>query len=55
MKKLCSKWVPRLLTVEQKQLRVDDPKQCLAMFKRNKSELCQYVIMDETQIHNFTL
>ncbi|XP_015182495.1 PREDICTED: putative uncharacterized protein FLJ37770 [Polistes dominula] len=42
MRKLCSKWVPRLLTVDQKQQRVDDSEQCLAMFKRNRPEfLCR--------------
>jgi hypothetical protein len=55
MRKLCSKWVPRLLTVEQKQQCVDGSKQCLAMFKRNKPEfLSRYVTMDEIWIHNFT-
>ena len=53
MRKLCSKWVPRLLTVDQKRERIDDSEQCLAMFKRNKPEfLRRYVTMDET---HFTL
>jgi len=39
-RKLYSKWVPRLLTVDQKQERVDDSKQSLAMFKRNKPDIC---------------
>ena len=55
MRKLFSKWVPRLLTVDQKQQRVDDSEQCLAMFTRNKSDfLRRYVTMDETWIHHFT-
>ena len=55
MKKVFSKWVPRLLTPEQKQQRIDDSKSCLAMFTRNKSEfLHQYITMDETWIHHFT-
>ena len=55
MRKLCSKWVPRLLIVDQKQERVDDSEQCLAMFKRNKPEfLHRYVTMDKTWIHHFT-
>lgn len=55
MKKLFSKWVPRLLTMEQKQQRVDDSKLCLAMFTRNKPEfLRRYITMDETWIHHFT-
>ena len=48
MRKLFSKWVSRLLTVDQKQ-RVDDSQQCLAMFTRYKSDfLHRYVTMDET-------
>ena len=54
MKKLFSKWVPRLLTPEQKQQRVDDSESCLEMFTRNKEFLCRYITMDETRIHHFT-
>ncbi|QQP51227.1 Mariner transposase, partial [Caligus rogercresseyi] len=55
MRKLCSKWVPHLLTVDQKQEGADDSEKCLAMFKRNKLEfLRRYVTMDETWIHHFT-
>ena len=55
MRKLCSKWLPRLLTVGQKQQRVDDSKCCLQLFQCNKKEfLCTYVTMDETWIHDFT-
>lgn len=44
-----------MLTVEQKQERVDDSEQCLAMFQCNKPEvLLRYVITDETWIHYFT-
>ncbi|KAF7268130.1 hypothetical protein GWI33_018693 [Rhynchophorus ferrugineus] len=54
--KALSKWVPRGLTFDQKQRRVDDSKQCLKMIKRNKAEfLRRYVIMDETWLHHFTL
>ncbi|KAM8718685.1 hypothetical protein ACLKA7_001404 [Drosophila subpalustris] len=55
MKKVFSKWVPRLLTPEQKQQRIDESKSCLDMFTRNKSEfLRRYITMDETWIHHFT-
>ena len=55
MRKLCSKWVPRELTTDQKQQRIDDSKQCLELFNRNKSEfLRRYVTMDETWLHHFT-
>ena len=53
MRKLCSMWVPRLLTVDKKS--ADDSEQCLAMFKRNKPEfLHRYVTMDGTWVHHFT-
>ncbi|GFV45499.1 putative DD34D transposase [Trichonephila clavipes] len=55
MRKLCSKWVPRELTIDPKQQRIDDSKQCLELFNRNKSEfLRRYVTMDETWPHHFT-
>ncbi|KAF7280332.1 hypothetical protein GWI33_006147 [Rhynchophorus ferrugineus] len=56
MRKLCAKWVPRELTFDQKQRRVDDSEQGLKMIKRNKPEfLHQYVAMHETWLHRFTL
>ena len=55
MKKLYSKWVPRLLTVEQKQQRIHDWKRCLKLFTRNKKDLLRrYITMNETWIHHFT-
>ena len=55
MRKLCSKWAPRLLTVNQKQ-RVDNLEHCLQLFQCNQKRfLRNYVIMDETWIHHFTL
>ena len=55
MRTLCSKWVLRLLTVAQKQQRVDDSERCLQLFQRNKKEILRkYVTMDETWIHHFT-
>ncbi|EFN86370.1 hypothetical protein EAI_04267, partial [Harpegnathos saltator] len=38
MRKLCSKWIPRLLTVNEKQQRVDDSAGCLKLFQRNKTD-----------------
>ena len=56
VRKLCSKWVPRWLTVDQKQQRIDDSERCLQLFKRNKKELFRkYVTIDETFIQHFTL
>ena len=52
---LYSKWLPCLLTVDQKQQRIDDSEHCLQQFQRNKKEfLCKYVTMGETWIHHFT-
>ena len=56
MRKLCSKWVHRLLTVDQKQQRVDNSECCLQLFQRNKKEFCvnmwQWI---KKRIHHFTL
>lgn len=55
MRKLCAKWVPRELTIDQKQQRVEASEHCLAMLNHNKSEfLRRYVTMDETWIHHYT-
>ena len=55
MRKLLSKWVPRLLTVNQKRQRVVDSERCLELFRRNKPNfLHRYVTMDETWIHHYT-
>ena len=55
MRKLCSKWVLRLLGVDQKQQRVDDSERCSQLLQRNKKEfLRKPVTMDETWIHHFT-
>ncbi|QQP54963.1 Mariner transposase, partial [Caligus rogercresseyi] len=55
MRKLCAKWVPRELTIDQKQQRIDDSEQCLKLFNRNQFEfLRRYVTMDETWLHHFT-
>ncbi|KAF7273091.1 hypothetical protein GWI33_014172 [Rhynchophorus ferrugineus] len=39
MGKLCAKWVPRELTFDQNQRRVDDSEQCLKMIERNKLDI----------------
>ena len=55
MRKLCAKWVPRELTIHQKQQRVDDSERCLELLNRNRSEFWRrYVTMDETWLHHFT-
>ena len=48
MRKLCSRWVPRLLTMEQKQSREDISIECLAMFRRDKADfLCRFITIVE--------
>ncbi|MCP6484556.1 hypothetical protein NL492_27505, partial [Klebsiella pneumoniae] len=56
MRKLCARWVPRLLTLEQKQCHEDVSIECLAKFHSNKAEfLRRFITMDETWVHHFTL
>jgi hypothetical protein len=56
MQKLCAKWLPHLLTIDQNQQRVDDSEQCLAIFNRNKDEFFRrYITMDETCLLHYTL
>ena len=56
MRKLCARWVSRLLTIDQKCIRVTTPEQNLAYFNRNLKEfLLQCVTMDDIWIHYYTL
>ena len=49
MRKLCAKWVPRLLTIDQKHIRVTTSEQNLAYLNRNPKEfLRRLVTIDET-------
>ena len=49
MKELSARWVPRLLTFEDKRNRVTDLMAGLALFRRNPSEfLRRYITVDET-------
>ena len=55
MRKLCARWVPRLLTIDHKHIRVTTSKECLAMLKRNPKEfLRRFITVDETWIHYCT-
>ena len=55
MRKFFSKWVPRLLTPDQNQQRVEELERSLELFKRSKKYfLRRYVTMDETWIHHYT-
>lgn len=52
MRKLSARWVPRLLTVDNKRIRVSVLKQCFDFLKRNSQEFWRRVIsVDETWIH----
>lgn len=55
MTKLSARWVPRLLTLDNKRNRMTTSKLCLDMFKRNPKEfLRRFVTVDETWIHHYT-
>jgi len=55
MKKLCARWMPRLLTIDQKRMRKDVSEQCLSMLKRNPQNFWrQFVTVDETWVHHYT-
>ena len=55
LRRLCSKWVLRLLTIDQKQQCVDDSERCLQLFNAVKGVfLRNYMRMDEIWIHYFT-
>jgi histone-lysine N-methyltransferase SETMAR len=38
MKKLCARWVPRLLTADQKRIHMKISEQCLERFNKNKTD-----------------
>ncbi|XP_043259031.1 uncharacterized protein LOC122401139 [Colletes gigas] len=55
MRKLSARWVPRLLTPDNKRNRETTSEQCLMLFRRNPKEfLRRFVTVDETWIHWYT-
>ncbi|KAJ0179112.1 hypothetical protein K1T71_004824 [Dendrolimus kikuchii] len=55
MRKLSARWVPRLLTLDQKRVRMNISNPLLAHFRRNKPEFCRRLItVHETWIHHYT-
>ena len=55
MRKLFLKWVPRLLTSDQKQQRIEDSERCLELLKRGKKDfLHRCLTMNEAWIHHYT-
>jgi hypothetical protein len=54
MKKLCTRWVPHLLTADQKRTCVKISEQCLECFNKNKPDFVhQFITMDEAWIHHY--
>jgi histone-lysine N-methyltransferase SETMAR len=55
MKKLCARWVPRLLIADQKLIRMKISEQLLGHFNKNKTDFMhQFITMNETWIHHYT-
>jgi len=55
MKKLCTRWVQRLLTADQKCTRMKISEQCLEHFNKNKPDFVPlFITMDEKWIHHYT-
>ena len=55
VKKISARWVPRLLSEENKQNRVVDSETILALLRRNPDELLRrYMTVDGTWIHHYT-
>lgn len=55
MKKLCARWVPHLLTVDDKRIRMRASQASLDRFKKNKTDFVRrFITMDETWIHHYT-
>ncbi|GFV32160.1 histone-lysine N-methyltransferase SETMAR [Trichonephila clavipes] len=55
MIKLSARWVPRLLTLDQKRVRMNISNALLPLFRHNKSEFWYRLItIDDTWIHHYT-
>lgn len=51
MKKVCARWIPRLLTDDQKQQRIDNSEMCLGRYRRQGNRFLEEIItVDETWI-----
>jgi histone-lysine N-methyltransferase SETMAR len=54
-KKLCARWLPRLLTANQKRTGMKISEQGLQCFNKNKTDfVSRFITMDETWIHHYT-
>ena len=55
LSKLSARWVPRLLTTDQKLTRFRISKECLDLYEKNPVDFCRrFVTCDETWIHQST-
>jgi histone-lysine N-methyltransferase SETMAR len=55
MRKLCARWVPRLLTADKKSTRMKISEQCLERFNKNITDFVRrFITMDEIWIHHYT-
>jgi hypothetical protein len=45
MKNLCSRWVPRVLTADQKRTRMKISELCLERFNKNKTDFCTDLLL----------
>jgi histone-lysine N-methyltransferase SETMAR len=55
MKKLCARWMPRLLTADQKRTCMKISEQCLERFNKHKTDFVrQFITMNKTWIHHYT-
>jgi len=54
-KNVCTRWVPCLLTADQKSTRMETSEQCLERFNNNNTDFVRrFITMDETWIHHYT-
>ncbi|CAK9819145.1 Mariner Mos1 transposase [Anthophora quadrimaculata] len=55
MKKLCARWVPHLLTIDQNRIRMRISQVCLDRFKQNKMDFKRrFTTIDKNWIHHYT-
>ena len=55
MKKLCTRWVPRLLIADHTCTRMKISEQCLERLNKNKTDFVRrFITTDETWIHHYT-
>jgi hypothetical protein len=55
MKMLCARWLPRLLTADQKLVHIKISEQCLERFNKNKIDFVRrFITMDEARFYHYT-